>query len=447
MRKLSAFAIIMAILFIFSCGDDNPVDPSGGIKVMLSPDSAIVNHSDSIQFTAGVYNTTNTAVKWYVYDIENGDLDSIGSIDSTGWYKAPDTTITLSTGLADSVIIWVVSQEDTSKKASSKITIVDPNNIYVDDGENASDETGTGTIAQPYRTITKGLSIAETGQTVRVFPGTYSDGETFPITPLFGRSVKGVYPESTATVRAPAGENISNAAFLIQNDLISIESIGIVGTGGSGVGINFAGSSDTTQMELYNCKIDSCYIGAIQSTNIFILEFKANEVSNCDYGLIVDYENQALEDNSLFINDTTIFTDCITAIDIKSEIEKFYFENSIINTAATGISLKDGEDTFLYLRNSQVINIDSIGIMIDSVAYANLGDSISSPGYSYGNNTFSLVDEDGYFIYNSCEIVIRAGGNTWYASDSAYIDTHIYDNEESGNSSGEVVFHPYTLEP
>lgn len=53
--------------------------------------------------------------------------------------------------------------------------------IYVSHFGN--DTTGNGSEAEPYRTITKALSVASAGQTVWVFAGTYSatNGETFPL--------------------------------------------------------------------------------------------------------------------------------------------------------------------------------------------------------------------------------------------------------------------------
>lgn len=461
MKKLSAFAVIMIALLIIGCGDDDSTDPGDGILVLLSPGTdelVSVGYGDSLQFTAGVYNTTNTAVKWYVYGIENGNLDSIGSIDSTGLYIAPDTIISVTGAITDSVIITIVSQADTTKSASSVITIVDPVNIYVDDGSNASNETGKGTPSRPYRTITKALSMASLGQTVRVYPGTYDDtgdsleSEIYPISPGFGVFVRSVFSDNHAIVRAPAGQDVDNAAFLIryqQTDSAetTIGDITIVGTSSSGVGINLAGESETTCLQFGDVNIDNCYIGVVKSKSFQSLVCRNNVISHCVYGLRVEYEGTALSGEEVIIKDSTQFISCTTAVDINSTIYQLEIRNSIIDTAKIGIDLGGTNSELIFFRDNQILNIDSIGVNLDAIAWnADMGDTTDfGPGFSYGNNIFSLSNDNGYFIYNQiADHIITAGGNDWYAPDSQYIDVHIWDFYDD-NTVSEVKYFPFDL--
>ncbi|MCL4078681.1 cell wall-binding repeat-containing protein [Coriobacteriia bacterium Es71-Z0120] len=58
------------------------------------------------------------------------------------------------------------------------------------------DATGDGTRAKPFRSITKGIAVSATGDTVWVMPGDYSTatGEVFPLFPKSGTSIKGFGP-------------------------------------------------------------------------------------------------------------------------------------------------------------------------------------------------------------------------------------------------------------
>ncbi len=68
---------------------------------------------------------------------------------------------------------------------------VAPPTVYVRATTGA--DTNAGTLASPFKTITKALTIATVGMTVQVMPGTYdaANGETFPITVPAGVSLIG----------------------------------------------------------------------------------------------------------------------------------------------------------------------------------------------------------------------------------------------------------------
>ena len=62
------------------------------------------------------------------------------------------------------------------------VQFVSPYDIYVD-AQNGDDVTGDGSVNNPYKTITKGLSVAQPSDSVKVAPGTYdvANGEQFPL--------------------------------------------------------------------------------------------------------------------------------------------------------------------------------------------------------------------------------------------------------------------------
>ncbi len=422
MKKVISFTVIAAALIFLGCGDDTGTTPSGGIIVLLSPETATINFRDTVEFTAGIFNSANDSILWYVNDILNGN-DIYGNItgdSDSAIYIAPDSASSF-----DVVTVKIVSQADIAKYDTAKVLILDPLYVYVDP-VNGNDASGTGSGHRPFKTITQGIAYASIGQTVKACPGTYNEatGEIFPISPSFGISIKGAGADQTI-IEAPAGTSIDNAAFKIQFDLTVIDSLAIVGTGEEGVGINFAGSSDTTSLNYSNGKIDSCYIAAVKSSHFRELTFYNNTVSNCTYGLVCEQLGETVN------IDFCSFTDIASiAIVLTDSIPSVYFRNNTINDAQIGINVGAG---FVLINNSSFENIDSIGVIIQSNAYANLGENIFP-----GDNTFGTC---GYWcVYNADDGTISAWFNTWPAADSAAIDSLIYDDEESGGTSGPVIF-------
>ena len=97
-----------------------------------------------------------------------------------------------------------------------------------------NDATGDGSGARPYRTMTKALSLAEAGDTVRLAKGTYSSGE--------GE----VYPQLTdspnpaaVTPNVPAGVTLTGSGATI-----------LVGDAGRSVALVFAGDASVNGIEL-----------------------------------------------------------------------------------------------------------------------------------------------------------------------------------------------------
>ena len=97
-----------------------------------------------------------------------------------------------------------------------------------------NDATGDGSSARPYRTMTKALSLAEAGDTVRLAEGTYSSGE--------GE----VYPQLTTspnpaavTPNVPAGVTLTGSGAAV-----------LVGDAGNSVALVFAGDASVSGVEL-----------------------------------------------------------------------------------------------------------------------------------------------------------------------------------------------------
>jgi hypothetical protein len=462
MKKIIVPAIIGIAFMIFNCGEDNPIDTSKGIIVLLtaSEGDTLVGLEETINLTAGVYNTTNRAIKWYVNDIENGDsiLGTIGDIsDTSATYTAPDTLTA-----SERVTVKIVSQADTSKFDTYILRIFDPVYVYVNpDPDIGDDVTGTGTNLSPYRTITHALNTASIGQTVIAMTGTYTEGlpgegETFPLMPGYKITVSGQGIDQTI-IRAPASRDADSAAFLLQSDSIVIRSLSIVGTSSGndfyGIGINFAPGSDTSSAELHNAGIDSCYKGIVNTAAIRGILSTNGLIENCEYGIVIDSTA-----DSLMIKHCTFSNIKNTALRVNSPLPKIQFEfcrfNNIdsiavdINSAGcnlfsnisdsidgSNIGYRIGTQSGAIIQGAYFNAIDSIGVLIDSGASAML-----SIGF-IGDNDFQGCNN--WCVYNASDDTINALRNFWPASDSAGIDAVIYDDEESSGTSGPVLFIPW----
>jgi RHS repeat-associated protein len=86
------------------------------VAVNVTPSSAtLYNGSQPQQFTASVINTNNTAVTWTISPA------GVGAINVSGLYTAPSSISSRQT-----VIVTATSQFDTTKSASSTITLIPP---------------------------------------------------------------------------------------------------------------------------------------------------------------------------------------------------------------------------------------------------------------------------------------------------------------------------------
>lgn len=88
------------------------------VKVNVSPPSGSAQLGATLQFTATVTGTVNTAVFWSVNTFVGGQT-SVGFIDGKGDYTAP-----LNLPPNNQVTVTATSQEDTTKSASATVTIL-----------------------------------------------------------------------------------------------------------------------------------------------------------------------------------------------------------------------------------------------------------------------------------------------------------------------------------
>lgn len=87
MKSLVLFATaVFLVATLSACGGGNNTNNTP--MVTVSPATANVQEGSTLQFTATVANSTNTAVNWVVNGIAGGNA-TVGTISSTGLYTAP----------------------------------------------------------------------------------------------------------------------------------------------------------------------------------------------------------------------------------------------------------------------------------------------------------------------------------------------------------------------
>ncbi len=116
MRKVGALVFVLSLWpLLSSCQSE---DRSSDIRVTMAPGSASVVVTQSVQFTAKVFNAGNPGIIWSLAGAGCSGA-SCGTIDSDGLYTAPDATPDPAT-----VIVKATSAADPSRSASATVTIL-----------------------------------------------------------------------------------------------------------------------------------------------------------------------------------------------------------------------------------------------------------------------------------------------------------------------------------
>jgi parallel beta-helix repeat protein len=157
------------------CGDDGGAEPV--VAFSLGIDSTAVEVCATLQLTATLGSSQPSDVDWYVGGVLGGS-NYYGTISQTN--PATYTPPARSPEPA-AVVVKAVLRSDAAKSDSCKVT-VRFTNIYVS-ASAGNDDTGTGCVGAPFRSITRGLAAADSGSTVWVAAGTYDEdhGETFSL--------------------------------------------------------------------------------------------------------------------------------------------------------------------------------------------------------------------------------------------------------------------------
>jgi hypothetical protein len=376
MRILLILAVL-ALLFM-ACGEDNPYepDPSPNMAIHIVPSRALVDLSDSLDFSALNIHNVPIIVVWEVEDIVGGN-DTFGTIDSAGLYIAPNLVPEI-----DSVRVVATLIDDVSIQDTAWAVIVDPTKVYVD--TSGSDTTGTGSRFSPYRTITHALTQAVSTQEVIVRPGVYNTAgnETFPIAINQGITLFGAGFDSTIVEGSGGRQDRAGAVFAVEQPGIQLKDFCIRTENSDGVGIWIESQFQLTAINIVDNKIVSNY-----------------------YGIYV-----------------------IGAGNVRPSIE-----DNIIRQDSVGIITDGGCQPNIY--SNMIDSCFIYGVQISGSSAPNLGENDST--FAGNNRIFDCGPSynDQYLIYNESPQTIYAIGNIWEYADP---DPYIYDDDENP-SSGPVL--------
>ena len=140
---------------------------TAAVTVSISPGYSQVVRAHTLQFSASVSGTTDTAVTWQV-DNANGGTPDAGQISPAGLYSAPNS------GLPKPQLVTVtaVSQADPSASATAVVTLLSRasfgHSYYVATNGN---DANSGGLDKPWRTIQHAADTAAAGDTVLVRGG------------------------------------------------------------------------------------------------------------------------------------------------------------------------------------------------------------------------------------------------------------------------------------
>jgi hypothetical protein len=365
-------------LLLLGCGDDEITSSDGEIEisVSVSPGRTIIELDADQQFTAFVFGTGQRDVIWYVEDIEGGN-STFGTIDSSGLYTAPSAEPDI-----DSIKVTAILQVDPSKLDDAWVLLSDPTRIYVD--TSGSDTEGTGSRLRPYRTITYALTQWQSGQIIEVGEGTFDldGGETFPIQVGTGVSIRGVDKDSTFVVGPGASHDETGSVFSVNGDAITISKLNISTVNSSGVGVWLLPGIQT---KIRNTNIGPNYIG--------------------------------------------IFAD-------GANMPRPFIESNVITGDSIGIAT--GDDCEPIVRDNQITDCGLYGVNILDTSRPDMG--VNDSTGAGGNTIRDCGPNNHWLVYNMSPDTIMAIGNTWVIeSPIDDNDQFIYDDEESGGSSGPVL--------
>jgi hypothetical protein len=278
----------------------------------------------------------------------------------------------------DSMKVSAVLQVDPTKSDDSWVLLSDPGKIYVD--TSGSDTDGTGSRFNPYRTITFALAQWQEGQTIEVGLGRFDlEGEeTFPIQVGTAVTIDGVDKDSTFVVGPGGSRDEVGSVFSVNGDVVTISKLSISTADSDGIGIWLLPGNGT---KIRNTHIGPNYIGI-----------------------------SAAGDN----------------------VTRAIIESNVITGDSIGIATNDNCEPII--RDNQITDCGIYGVQILDTSRPDMGVNDSTGA---GRNTIQNCGQ--YLVYNASPDTIWAVGNEWDLPNPADNDQFIYDDEESGGSSGPVL--------
>jgi arylsulfate sulfotransferase len=124
-RRCWVWVVLSGCALLAGCGGATTPTPDfeavrSAVTVSISPDSAVISNTQTVQFTAAVTGTANTAVTW---SVSGAAGSNVGTISPSGVYNP--------TGVTTSQVVTVTatSVANPQKSASAQVTVMAPGQV------------------------------------------------------------------------------------------------------------------------------------------------------------------------------------------------------------------------------------------------------------------------------------------------------------------------------
>jgi hypothetical protein len=309
------------------------------------------------------------------------------------------------------------------------ITVSPSNYIYV--GKNGNDTIGTGSAENPYLTIGKAITVASSGTTIFVWPGSYTENLTL---------------KANVNITAPVLRGVTITGNHTANFSGTVITENCILVSATGVTLTISGSN-TTNLQMYNSSCNSGTGDAIAwantnaSSKLLLTDSTVNVTTSgatarCFYsttgatgGVIasgVSFELNNTDNVCLSIGGAISFVHTSDVVDgtILVSGTASYIGSMIRITSATQATLTTNSATM-----SVLMDCVQMGTAIPMIAGAGLFSEAAIVYGSTGKGTASTLNGGaGAFILNMCSMKLRAGTLKPVPQDGLleYDGTHLY---------------------
>ncbi|MBI2840440.1 MAG: DUF1565 domain-containing protein [Acidobacteria bacterium] len=359
---------------------------AGGVSVTMTANPSTINQGGTSTLT---WSSTGAASA-----VINQGVGSVATSGSTSVAPAGTTTYT----------IVVTAADGKTGTASATVNVGSADAIFVNMAA-GSDTTGDGSSAKPYRSITKGLSVATSGKTVNVASGVYDTGiETMPLTVPDGVTLQGAGATNTIIMgggNSPGG----HAAVILGNNTI-LNGFKIRNTAGFGVWMDQTAS-------ISSCTIDGAGIDGVEVVGSANLTITGSTVTNSIYdGLWFQDSAQATVSSTTLQGNTYRG---IAAYDTPGPIS--VTGNTLSGNGASGTGFTNGQVALAYVSNTTISGnsltstgyyaayngIYALGVSATTIS----GNSINMSHYNYGYGIRFTAGSNGTISGNSVSLGFR----------------------------------------
>ena len=240
---------------------------------------------------------------------------------------------------------------------------------------NSAGGQGTGTRQAPFKTLTQALEKASSGTVVQLEAGTYSSGESFPLTIAPGVTLVGI--GGTATIQgggALATEDFGQQVVALQlQDGAQIRNVTVTNPQSKGIGVWLEqGSALVTRCHVKNCGRDGVFVTSDALPVLLANEFSVNQAS----GLFMVRRSKGEVRQNRFARTGY-------GIAISDQSAPLLIDNEIVDNKA-GVVLSRSVKPVL--RQNQVLRNQTSGLWVQDTAQPDVGQSQDLGGNEFRDN-------------------------------------------------------------